>query len=281
MMRARLPFVVVLGLCLAAVPAAAQEDAENSRDYKGLARMAGFQITDYEDLEFGMFEFEMPDGTQKRVEGHYYRIEYLLKEGSPNPGAIRIGRNYINAITAKGGTKIIDAVDNGGGHAGARFRAGNREIWVQADIHNYGETYTLHVIEEEAMQQDLELTAANLGKALAEKGSVAVRGILFDTGKATIKPESAAVLAQIAELLKTDAALALEIQGHTDNVGAAAANLTLSQQRAAAVKDYLVRTHAIAAARLTTAGFGDTKPVADNATDDGRAQNRRVELVKK
>jgi len=89
------------------------------------------------------------------------------------------------------------------------------------------------------------------------------------------------MLDQVVALLKQDQSLKLEVQGHTDNVGAAAANLKLSQDRAAAVKDYLVTTGGIAAARLTTAGFGDTKPVAPNTTDEGRAQNRRVELVKK
>jgi len=89
------------------------------------------------------------------------------------------------------------------------------------------------------------------------------------------------VLGEIATLLNTDASLTLEIQGHTDNVGAPAANLKLSQDRALAVKDYVVTKGGIAAARLTTAGFGDTKPVAPNTTDEGRAQNRRVELVKK
>jgi len=81
-------------------------------------------------------------------------------------------------------------------------------------------------------------------------------------------------------VLQADATLRLEIQGHTDNVGAPAANLKLSQDRAAAVKAYLVQG-GVAAARLTTSGLGDTKPVADNRTDAGRAENRRVELVKK
>ena len=85
----------------------------------------------------------------------------------------------------------------------------------------------------------------------------------------------------MAICFKADAELKLEIQGHTDNVGAAAANLKLSQDRAAAVKAYLVQTFGVAADRLTTAGLGDTKPIADNATDAGRAQNRRVELVEK
>ena len=131
------------------------------------------------------------------------------------------------------------------------------------------------------MRQDVEFTAGDLAEALKTKGSVAVHNILFDTGKATIKPESAGTLAIIAEALKAEADLKIEIQGHTDNVGAAAANLKLSQDRAAAVKAYIVSTGGIAAARLTTAGLGDTKPVGDNKTEDGRTQNRRVELVKK
>ncbi len=94
-----------------------------------------------------------------------------------------------------------------------------------------------------------------LASALNATGSVALHNVLFDTGKATLKPESAAALAPVGELLKSDPALKLEIQGHTDNVGQPAANLKLSQDRAAAVKAYLVQTLAIPAARLTTAGL--------------------------
>jgi outer membrane protein OmpA-like peptidoglycan-associated protein len=82
------------------------------------------------------------------------------------------------------------------------------------------------------------------------------------------------------EVLKNDPMLMLHIVGHTDNVGAAAANLKLSRDRAASVKTYLVQTFGIDEARLTAAGFGDTKPVASNQTEDGRAQNRRVELIR-
>jgi OmpA-OmpF porin, OOP family len=273
---------VALGLCLiAALPAAAQTDVDGSKDYPGLNRMPGFYINDYEDLDFGMFEFLETAETSKRVEGHYYRVAYALNEGARNPGAIGIGRNYANAIVAKGGKKLAETLSNYGGSVSATWKANGRSIWIQVDVNNEGRNYTLHVVEEEAMKQTVEFTATELGRMLDETGSVAVHGILFDTGKATIKPESAPVLAQIAELLASNDALTLEIQGHTDNVGTKAANLALSQGRAAAVKDYLVKTHQIAAGRLTTAGFGDTKPVGDNATDEGKALNRRVELVKK
>src|SRR5207248_3551213 len=128
-----------------------------------------------------------------------------------------------------------------------------------------------------AMEQ--EVTASDLIDALNKSGHVAVYGINFDTGKATIQADSGAVLQQIAALMQQNPALKLRVEGHTDNVGAAAANQTLSQKRAQSVVAWLT-AHGVAATRLAAAGFGATKPGADNSTEDGRAKNRRVELVK-
>jgi outer membrane protein OmpA-like peptidoglycan-associated protein len=116
--------------------------------------------------------------------------------------------------------------------------------------------------------------------ALASKGRVSTHGILFDFGSAHVRPESTPTLKEIAQMLKGHADLKLVIEGHTDNVGGDASNLTLSEKRAAAVKDYLVSTQGIDAARLQTRGFGSTKPVSPNGTAEGRQNNRRVELVK-
>jgi outer membrane protein OmpA-like peptidoglycan-associated protein len=115
---------------------------------------------------------------------------------------------------------------------------------------------------------------------LDSTGKVVLHGINFDTGKATIKPESKPLLDEIGKLLNDNKDLKLSIEGHTDNVGNKAMNQKLSEQRAAAVKNDLVSNSKIDANRLATKGFGDTKPIADNNTDDGKAQNRRVELVK-
>jgi outer membrane protein OmpA-like peptidoglycan-associated protein len=123
-------------------------------------------------------------------------------------------------------------------------------------------------------------TTADWAKTLNEKGSVTVQDIVFDAGTATIAPGSHAALATIGELLKSDPALRLDIQTHTDNGGQKAANLALSQARATAVRDYLVATFGIAADRLTATGFGDTDPIADNSSAEGRARNQRVEFVK-
>jgi outer membrane protein OmpA-like peptidoglycan-associated protein len=116
--------------------------------------------------------------------------------------------------------------------------------------------------------------------ALAAKGRWATQGILFATGKAVVQPESRPVLGEIAATLEQHADLRILIEGHTDNVGAAATNLALSDARAAAVKAALVADFRIDAGRITTKGLGDTKPSVPNATAAGRAQNRRVEIVK-
>ena len=116
--------------------------------------------------------------------------------------------------------------------------------------------------------------------ALAEKGRVATQGIYFDTGSDRLRPESSPTLKEIAAMLNDHADLKLTIEGHTDNAGAAASNMTLSQKRAEAVKAALVSTYGVDGGRLTAKGFGQTKPAAPNTTPEGRQQNRRVELVK-
>ena len=116
--------------------------------------------------------------------------------------------------------------------------------------------------------------------AIAATGRVATQGIYFDSGSDRVRPESSPTLKEIAQMLTEHPDLAITIEGHTDNVGSAQANHDLSNRRAAAVKQALVSTYSIDAARLTSTGFGDTKPVAKNDTPEGRQQNRRVELVK-
>ena len=258
-----------------------QEDEEGCKDHPLFSRMPGYAISGCEEQEFGAHEFELPDGS-KNVEGRYWRLDFGLKEGTRKPGPLQIGRNYWNAMASKGATKLVEALDATGGTFVAHMPGskGGGTVWVEVYVANWGEAYTLHVVQETGMRQDVQLTAEDLANALASSGSVTLNNILFDTAKATIKPESEAPLGAVLELLKGDPALKLEIQGHTDNVGAKDANLKLSRDRADSVKAYLVKG-GVVASRLTTAGFGDAQPVADNGTEEGRAQNRRVVLVKK
>jgi len=143
---------------------------------------------------------------------------------------------------------------------------------------NVDKVILLTVVEKQAMQQDVTLDAA-MAQGLDNVGSVAVYGIYFDTGKSEIKPESEPALTEIAKLLTQNAALKVLIVGHTDMVAGLASNMKLSQARAQAVVSELTTKHGIAAARMTPMGVGPCAPVASNKTEDGRAKNRRVELV--
>ncbi|HZF65512.1 MAG TPA: OmpA family protein [Chitinophagaceae bacterium] len=115
---------------------------------------------------------------------------------------------------------------------------------------------------------------------LLDEGKFSTTGILFNVQSAVIKPESYGVLKEIASVMKEHASVRLKIIGHTSSDGDDAANMELSRQRAAAVKDLLVKEHGIDASRLETEGKGETQPVADNKTEEGKAQNRRVEFIK-
>lgn len=115
---------------------------------------------------------------------------------------------------------------------------------------------------------------------LMAKGRVATHGILFDVGSDGIRPESAPTLKLIGDMLSSHADLKLTIEGHSDNLGAAGSNQTLSQRRAEAVRQYLISNFKVDPSRLASVGLGDTKPAAPNSTPAGRQQNRRVELVK-
>jgi OOP family OmpA-OmpF porin len=138
----------------------------------------------------------------------------------------------------------------------------------------------LDVVDTKAMDTGMVTVDANaMRKALQESGRVALYGIYFDSGKAEVKPESQPALAEIAELLGATPSMRLLVVGHTDTDGAFATNRELSQKRAAAVVQQLVKAHGIAQGRLTALGVAFAAPVATNRTSDGKAKNRRVELV--
>ncbi|HET8656011.1 MAG TPA: OmpA family protein [Longimicrobiaceae bacterium] len=143
--------------------------------------------------------------------------------------------------------------------------------------------FSLYASERDpVMLGNLRIAAGgkDLYDALSEKGRVATQGIYFDSGSDRIRPESTPTLKQITAMLTAHPDLRLTIEGHTDNVGSAAANQALSERRAAAVAAYLAG-QGISADRLESKGFGASKPAASNDTPEGRQQNRRVELVKR
>ncbi len=143
-----------------------------------------------------------------------------------------------------------------------------------------GAYVAVDIIEVRPMAQNMVVVSADeMSRTIASTGRVALYGIFFDTNKAEIKPESKAALEEIGKLLKQEPGLKLHVVGHTDNVGGYESNMVLSKRRADAVVATLVREYGIAQNRLTPNGVAYLAPVAPNATDEGKAKNRRVELV--
>jgi outer membrane protein OmpA-like peptidoglycan-associated protein len=174
---------------------------------------------------------------------------------------------YHDALIAAGWT-IVNESMGADVAISAHFTKNGRNLW--ASLHK-NDTYDIRVADAGAVTKDL-------GKDLEANCHVAVYGVLFDFNKSTLQPASEPVLQKILDLLKRTPALKLEIQGHTDNVGNDAYNQTLSEARAKAVVTWLTQ-NGVAAVRLTAKGYGKTRPIADNATDAGRAKNRRVEIA--
>jgi OOP family OmpA-OmpF porin len=254
------------------------------KDTSYFSGMPNHRITEASDQEFTDYRFyNGKDCTS--VEGKKYFRTYTLKEGAKQASDLQISRNYSNSIKSMGGTIIFDGECSGANCAencGGRMLVGKvikggSELWVEVAPFNEGNDYYLTVIVKEAMKQDV--TASNMLDALNRDGHIALY-INFDTGKATMRPESKPIITQIVEMLKGNPGLKVSVEGHTDNVGSPALNKTLSDERAKTVVAAIV-AQGIDAKRLSALGHGQDKPIADNKTEEGRAKNRRVELVKK
>jgi outer membrane protein OmpA-like peptidoglycan-associated protein len=257
--------------------ARAQEpDAEGCKDPALFNRMPGYRIQRCDEKDFDAHSFKDAKGNEVSVEGHVLEIHYSIQEGAKEASRLQLFRNYQSAVTKIGGT-LLSSDDEG--NAYLKVVKEGKEIWVHVSDYITSD-WVLYVVEKQAMNQDIVADAAAFAGDLKSTGHTAVYGIYFDTGSSVLKPESEAALGEIAKLLQGDAALKLHVVGHTDNVGTLESNLKLSQARGEAVVQALVTKHGIAAARLRAAGVGPLAPVASNDAEEGRAKNRRVELVK-
>ncbi len=295
-------------LPLGAADARAQaRDVAGSRDYPGIGRFGGSVVTGYQVRDFDAARMQgaaFKDGRPvdaRRLEGRIVRIAY---RSSPGPSILEVSRNFETQLAkagfetllacdtdACGGIPFTEAIDalpmpqmwidgfNYRYFAGRKVEGG-REIFASVIVSESNrDIYAQLVVAELGAMQNKMVDAAAMQKGLGEAGHIALYGIYFDTDKAVVKPESQPTLAEIAKLLNGQPKLSVFIVGHTDNQGAHDYNLDLSRRRAEAVAAELVRAYRIAAARLRTAGVGFLAPIGSNATDAGRALNRRVELV--
>jgi OmpA-OmpF porin, OOP family len=259
----------------------AEPDEPGSKDHPLFTRMPGYHISNYSQKDFDSCEFALKDGKTVAVEGRKTEIGYRVDDGAAVSSPIQIGRNYQNAITKVGGTVLLDELESGGGTTTLKLVRGGNETWTRVWIGDSGNNYTVVVVEKAGMQQDVVANADAWKTDIGATGHAAVYGIYFDTDKAEIKPGSEAALKEIARLLALDPKLSVWVVGHTDSTGDESHNTTLSEARARAVVTALGTKHGVAAARLLPRGVGSLAPVASNDTEEGRAKNRRVELVKR
>jgi OOP family OmpA-OmpF porin len=247
------------------------KDEKGCKDSPIISRFPGSYITRCKEMADDTFKFEMDAGAPaKTLEGHLVQIEYQFPKTASKAQVVR---NLNTALHRAGYTFHYDSGEYGdfGAHMG--------KTWIQIEIGGGGgikETF----LEETTLTQDVVANAAAMTSGLKSTGHVVVNGILFDTGKAEVKPESAAALQEVAKMLKADPKLKVYVVGHTDNVGVLAANVDLSKRRAASVAAELTAKYGIAADRLVAYGDGPYAPIASNDSEDGRSMNRRVELVK-
>jgi OmpA-OmpF porin, OOP family len=305
-MKTAIFFVLFLTTLCAWPTRAAARDVPGSADHPLLTRFPGSVIVKYRQADYE--EFVLPLGKHaggkkgftrfETVAGKFTSFEY---ENAAGRSVIEIFENYQQALTKAGFEVLFSCVKHpecGGDlgkymgavwHSDSRFLAAKggdaaAPTYVALFVHKRGSSnemgIQLRIVESRGMKTgQVTATAAAISQGLAAQGKFALYGLHFDTGKAELKPDSDAALSEVAQVLKSNPTLELYVVGHTDSTGAVSANVELSDRRAAAAVKALVERYGIAAGRLTAKGVGPFAPVGTNGTEDGRAKNRRVELV--
>ena len=268
--------VGLLFVLFAGSPGLAQNetDVKGSLDHPLFTRMPGYYISDYNVKEFDKYTSPYATGQDENWEGKITRLEYYIKTGAQQASMLQIARNYENAVKKIGGKILVSE----GRVIEGKIEKNGGVTYVHVEAYNDGRNYGVMVVETGTMKQDVVADAAALSASIAATGKAAVYGIYFDTGKSVVKPESSPSLEEITKLLKQNSSLSLYVVGHTDNVGALDYNVKLSTDRADAVVKALI-SRGIAASRLKGSGVGPYCPVASNRAEEGKARNRRVELV--
>lgn len=259
-----------------AISSFGQDDAPGCKDSPMFNRMPNMTIgecsSNFDEMDIPMSEeqTDKKEGTKTTIQ-----YNYMLEEAIA-PSFFQIVKNFENAIVKSGGKRIF--FSKVAGVATLFTKSAGKDIWVVLKDFggNRAGDFELNILEIEGMKQDI--AAGKMLEALNKSGSVALY-INFETGKSIIKPESQTIIDQIAQMLKENASLKISIEGHTDNVGTSQTNQMLSENRAKSVMNAVV-AKGIDKSRLLAKGWGQTKPISENNTEEGKAKNRRVEIVK-
>ena len=249
--------------------------APGPNDHRLIGHMPAYVGGKPEKRNFDKLSFTVMDGEERsEVEAQGARFTAIY-EPKPNGRAsdLDIQENYRAAMAALGAQMLFTDDQN----TVARAEIAGQTIWFK--VYSQETHIEINIIEEKAFEASIKPPEASALKAKLDKDGRVALYVNFDFAKATLKPDSAPVIAQIVKLLKDHPSLKVSIDGHTDNVGGHDYNVKLSQERAAAVVA-AIAAQGIAKERMTSAGFGPDKPLGENDTSEGRSKNRRVELVK-
>ncbi len=299
---------IVSVFCLLAPLLAQEQKVREGQDHPLLSRFPGSIIIRYDSMEFdelliplgkatAVDEFELSE----RVEGKITKLTYEMPEGR---STLEVFRSYRQALLEKGFKILFScALDECGPHLhfqklerpfiiardhryfAAKGSLPQREVYVTVRVYttarqNPPVRAMVGIAEVRPIEEGLiKVNAEAMVEAIESSGHVAVYGVYFDTDKADIKPGSESTLLEMAKLLSENPELNVYIVGHTDNVGILSYNMDLSQRRAEAVVEALISRHGVDRQRLVPKGVGPFAPVTSNKTEEGRARNRRVELV--
>jgi len=293
-------------------------EARAQADHPLVGRYEGATLRDRAEEAFTAYPriigFESGTPLIELREGRLTRLAY---DNPPGRSTLEVLRNYLAALQARPGFRLdwecagradcgstaptpqgrgwngVNGMNVGAGgdvrYATGQISTGTTEAYIAIGV--TPRRTLVHVLEVAPMRTQMALPnvatpdpalpdAAILAAELARLGRVTLPGVFFDLDEHTLRPGTDAALTQVAGLLRSQPGLRLRVEGHTDSQGDDAYNLALSQRRAAEVRQALIERYGIDPARLAAQGLGEEQPVADNATPEGRARNRRVELVR-
>jgi outer membrane protein OmpA-like peptidoglycan-associated protein len=294
--------VIAAALISTLAVAADPKTPEFIKPYPGQKLYGEVQSKDFDEVYVlsGKVKAEPPSAGWQKLEGKTMQWHYDMPEGR---SSLEVFKNYEQALKAAGFETVFACAEaTCGDYSGpvqtwqgaansfvqsksrytlTKLNRAEGTVWAAVYITQVGLALTkVIVVEEKAMDTGMvKVDAAALKKGLEDNGFIAVYGIEFDTGKATLKPSSSAAFEEVKKLLDGSPELKLYVVGHTDDVGQESANVALSNSRAAAVVQELTTKYKVAKNRLKSAGVGPYSPVASNRSEAGRAKNRRVVLV--
>ncbi len=274
-----LRFLLITFLSFLFMSTSPAQDAAGSSDHYLFNRMPGYRIMRYTMHDFDVFDdFRDENGKKATVEGRFYFYNYGVIKGENEASGPQVLRNYRNAVEAAGGALVLE---EGCCNVYLKLIKDDRLFWVRVKAYRQAGSYQLWIIEEEAMEQAIVVNAESMYNDIVSSGRVALYGIYFDFDAAEVRPESKPALEEISKLLSQNPSLSLFVVGHTDNAGDFNYNMKLSDARADAVVAKLVAEYGVDQRRIQGAGVGPLAPVGSNVTEDGKAQNRRVELIRR